>query len=136
NQHPVGTTYLTDPATGVNPAPLAIPGNTLNSLRFQNFEINGKYQITPAFYVGAQYIYTYTDYNSTLGNVHPKYHTVGLMADYNLSKRTDFYVQGAYQHAASANTGTQLDQAFIPGTDNSSSTANQVAFRIAVRHKF
>ncbi|WP_206995237.1 porin [Trinickia mobilis] len=136
NQHPTGTTYLTNPATGVNPAPLAIPGNTLNSLRFQNFEINGKYQLTPAFFVGAQYIYTYTNYNSTLGTAHPKYQTFGLMADYNISKRTDFYFQTAYQHVSSGGTGTQLDNAFIPGTDNSSTTSNQVAFRVAIRHKF
>ncbi len=138
NQHPVTTTYLTAfNAEGQSEqAPLAVPGNTLNSLRFQNFEINGKYQITPAFFVGAQYIYTYTNYNSTDGNVHPKYQTFGLMADYNISKRTDFYFQTAYQHVSSGGTGTQLDDAFIPGTDNSSSTPNQVAFRFAIRHKF
>jgi hypothetical protein len=36
--------------------PLA--GGTLNTLKFQNFEVNGKFQISPAFFVGAQYVYT------------------------------------------------------------------------------
>jgi predicted porin len=133
-QKPTSTVLLTAPTGGL--APLAIAGNTLNSLRFQNFEINGKYQLTPAFFVGAQYIYTYTNYNSTLGNVHPKYQTFGLMADYNLSKRTDVYIQGVYQHVSSGGTGTQLDKAFNVGTDNSSTTSNQTAVRLAIRHKF
>ena len=61
-------------------------------------------------------------------------YTIG--GSYNISKRTDFYFQTAYQHVSSGGTGTQLDDAFIPGTDNSSSTPNQVAFRFAIRHKF
>ncbi|KVL74125.1 hypothetical protein WJ50_08480 [Burkholderia ubonensis] len=61
---------------------------------------------------------------------------VGLMADYNLSKRTDVYLQAAYQHIAGDKTNSILDQAFIPGTDAPSSTANQVAVRVALRHKF
>jgi predicted porin len=134
-EQPTGTGYLGS-LTGSGLAPLAVPGNPLNSLRFQNFEINGKYQITPAFFVGAQYVYTYTNYNASLGTTHPKYQTAGLMADYNLSKRTDFYAQAAYQHVSGGDTGTVLDQAFIPGTQYASSTQNQVAFRVAIRHKF
>lgn len=61
---------------------------------------------------------------------------VGLMADYNLSKRTDVYLQAAYQHIAGDKTNSILDQAFIPGTDAPSSAANQVAVRVALRHKF
>ncbi len=33
-------------------------GGAASNLRFQNFEVNGKYQFTPAFYVGAMYTYT------------------------------------------------------------------------------
>ncbi|KWI86687.1 hypothetical protein WM11_13155 [Burkholderia ubonensis] len=70
------------------------------------------------------------------GSAKPKIHSVGLMADYNLSKRTDVYLQAAYQHIAGDKTNSILDQAFIPSTDAPSSTANQVAVRVALRHKF
>ncbi len=125
---PLSTTYISGsilPATG-----------TLNALKFQNFEINGKYQITPAFFVGAQYVYTLESYDASSGSAKPKIHSVGLMADYNISKRTDFYVQGAYQKVAGDQTGSALDHAYVPGAADASSTANQFVFRLAVRHKF
>jgi len=60
-----------------------------------------------------------------------------LMADYNLSPRTDVYVQGMYQHA-SGGTGAAapLNTAFITGTDAPSTTANQFAARVGIRHVF
>jgi len=79
----LSSTETIQPVTG----PLA--GGKLNTLKYQNFELNGKYQITPAFFVGAQYVYTLENYDATTGSVKPKIHSVGLMADYNLSKRTD-----------------------------------------------
>ncbi|RKP45166.1 porin [Trinickia fusca] len=109
----------------------------VNRLRFQNFEINGKYQLTPALYLGAQYVYTMENYDTTAGSAKPKIHTFGLMADYNLSKRTDVYVQGAFQQVAGDKTGSStLDSAFIPGADDHSSTSKQVLARVGIRHKF
>ncbi len=127
--------YLTSvdsllPTTG----PLA--GATLNALKYQNFEVNGKYQLTPALYIGAQYVYTVENYDTTLGGVKPKIHTFGLMVDYNLSKRTDVYIQGAFQKAAGDSTGSSLDHALIPGTDDVSSTSKQAVARVGIRHKF
>jgi len=111
-------------------------GATLSSLRFDNFEVNAKYQFTPAVYVGAMYDYTRTSFNATSGTLHPNYQLAGLMADYNLSKRTDIYVQGAYQHAGGDKTGTVLDVAYVPGADAVSSTSNQLVFRVGIRQKF
>jgi predicted porin len=111
-------------------------GATLASLRFNNFEVNAKYQFTPAFFVGAAYTYTRTSFNASSGQLHPQFHTAGLMADYNLSKRTDVYVQGGYQHAAGDKTGSVLDVAYVPGADGVSSTANQLVLRAGIRHKF
>jgi predicted porin len=111
---PLSTTYISGsilPASG-----------TLNALKFQNFEVNGKYQFTPAFFVGAQYVYTMESYDASSGSAKPKIHSVGLMADYNISKRTDFYVQGAYQKVAGDKTGSALDQAYVPGAADASST--------------
>ncbi|MGF6969357.1 putative porin [Paraburkholderia sp. WC7.3g] len=111
-------------------------GSTLSSLRFQNFEVNGKYQFTPAFFVGAMYTYTRADFNATTGKLHPNYQSIGLMADYNLSKRTDLYLQGAYQHAGGDKTQTVLDAAYVPGAAGVSSSSNQLVIRAAIRHKF
>ncbi|WP_071333826.1 porin [Burkholderia contaminans] len=125
---PQSTTYISGsilPAVG-----------TLNSLRFQNFEVNFKYQFTPALYAGAAYTFTTENFNASSGNAEPKVHQVGLMADYNLSKRTDIYVQGAYQHVAGDKTGTSLDLAYVPGAADASSTSNQFVIRAAIRHKF
>ncbi|RAS25781.1 porin [Paraburkholderia bryophila] len=127
-QNPTGNGYI-----GI---PLAAAGVTLNTLKYQNFEVNAKYQFTPAFFVGAQYVYTMENYDASSGSVKPKIHSVGLMADYNLSKRTDVYVQGEYQKVAGSSTHSILDDAFIPGVQSPSSTQNQVVARVALRHKF
>ena len=126
----LSSTETIQPITG----PLA--GGKLNTLKYQNFELNGKYQITPAFFVGAQYVYTLENYDATTGSVKPKIHSVGLMADYNLSKRTDIYVQGAYQKVAGSQTGSSLDQAYVPGAADLSSNSKQLVVRAAIRHKF
>ncbi|SDH98611.1 porin [Paraburkholderia phenazinium] len=116
-------------------APL-VTGATLNTLKFQNFEVNGKYQITPAFYVGAEYVYTLENFDASTGNVKPKIQTVGLMADYNLSKRTDVYIQGVYQYVGGDKTNSVLDGGFVLGTDAPSSNSNQTVVRVALRHQF
>jgi predicted porin len=133
-------TTVTNPAatdTSVYVGSITPPdGGTLSALKYQNFEVNAKYQFTPAFFVGGQYVYTTSSFESSTGTPKPKYHTFGLMADYNISKRTDFYAQVAYQHVAGDETGTVLDNAYIPGAADVSSTRNQVAVRLAMRHKF
>ncbi|WP_250436995.1 porin [Caballeronia sp. ATUFL_F2_KS9A] len=126
-----------DPVTnGYIGGSLASAGNTLNNLRYQNFEVNGKYQFTPAFFVGGQYVYSMETYDSTAGTVKPHIHSAGLMADYFLSKRTDVYVQGVYQKIAGSSTGSVMDQAFIPGTQGVSSDSEQFVARVALRHAF
>lgn len=115
----------------------ALAGAGVNRLRFQNIEVNGKYQLTPALYVGAQYVYTMENYDTTAGSAKPKVHSFGLMADYNLSKRTDVYVQGAFQKVAGDKTGSStMDGAFVPGADDHASTSKQVLARVGIRHKF
>jgi predicted porin len=106
-----------------------------SSLKFDNFEVNAKYQFSPSFFVGGMYNFTEGRFNATTGNAKPKWHQVGLMADYNLSKRTDVYIQGMYQKVASASTGTILDKAFITGAAAPSSTTTQVMARVGIRHK-
>ncbi|SAK43527.1 porin [Caballeronia ptereochthonis] len=126
-----------DPVTnGYIGVPLASDGNALKNLKYQNFEVNGKYQFTPAFFIGAQYVYSIETYDATAGTVKPRIHSAGLMADYFLSKRTDVYVQGAYQKIAGKPTGSVMDQAFVPGTQGLSSNSEQFVARVALRHAF
>lgn len=110
-----------------------------SSIRFDNFEVNAKYQFSPAFYVGGMYTYTQMTLDGTTGRSgKPKYHQFGLMADYNLSKRTDVYAQAAYVLVANAASvdGTGLEVASNPDTAGPASTSHQVMGRIAIRHKF
>ncbi|MFB9123782.1 porin [Paraburkholderia dipogonis] len=126
-ESPLGNGYIT---------PSNFPaGITVNSLTFNNFEVNAQYFFTPSFFAGAMYTYTNGRYDASNENSKPKWHMAGLVADYYLSKRTDVYAQIVYQKV-SASTGTFLDNAYISGADNSSSTNKQFVARIGMKHLF
>ncbi|MEX3959300.1 porin [Trinickia sp. EG282A] len=135
---PIANGYLNQTVTTETIAPISGPlaGATVGSIRFQNFEVNGKYQLTPALFIGAQYVYTLESYNTTFGGVKPTIHSFGLMLDYNLSKRTDIYIQGALQRITGDSTGSSLDQAYVPGAADLSGNSKQVMGRVGIRHKF
>ncbi|KIG08189.1 porin [Caballeronia concitans] len=130
----VGATYSntqykdlgSEPGTGLTPA----GGFTGGTGKFHNAEINFKYQLTPALLVGAAY-----DYTKGYGLGNAKYHQGVLGADYFLSKRTDVYVDGIYQHASGTDSTNHTAVANINGL-SPSSTSNQVAAIVGIRHKF
>ncbi|MDR6420290.1 putative porin [Paraburkholderia phenoliruptrix] len=104
---------------------------------FNNAEVNFKYQLTPALLVGAAYDYTRgTEIN---GNSRAQYHQGAVGVDYFLSKRTDVYVIGVYQHATgetvNAAGAVVAATAGINGLSGSSNQ-NQLAARVGIRHKF
>jgi predicted porin len=107
------------------------------SISANNYEVNGKYNVTPAMALGIAY--TFTDgkgYGSSAngGSDSVRYHQIGLQADYSLSRRTDVYAQAVYQHAM-GNGGV----ASIYSGDNSvdpSSSKNQTAATVGLRHRF
>ena len=106
-------------------------------MKFDNFEANFKYQFAKDLFAGAMYTYTMGHFNSSAGDSKPKWNQFGLMVDYNLSLRTDVYVQGMYQHVSAVSaSAAPLNGAFIPGTDAPSSTQNQFVGRVALRHVF
>ena len=128
----IGATYSNTKFKGFSVGPYVNQTATFN-----NGEINFKYQLTPALILGAAYDYTQ---GSKIDNASAaKYHQGSLGVDYFLSKRTDVYVIGVYQHAS----GNALDAdgrvvqatAAINGLSGSSTT-NQVAARVGIRHKF
>jgi general bacterial porin, GBP family len=104
-------------------------GLTDGHVRFTNYEVNGRYNLTPALSLAANYTYT----NSRIDGVSPKWHQVDLQTAYALSKRTDVYLQGEYQHVIG------LDGAPLGATINGvgvSSNSNVVSATVGVRHRF
>jgi len=107
------------------------------SMHFDNYELNAKYALTPALSLGV--MYTYTDGHldgaenakGTQYGSDPKWNQVNLQAVYALSKRTDFYVEGMYQHV----TGNGY-VAYVNNSGGASSTGNQVVGTIGMRTRF
>ena len=129
----VGATYsntqfkdLGQTAVAGQPAGSATGGNA----KFHNAELNFKYQLTPALLLGAAY-----DYTKAYSIANEKIHQGILGVDYFLSKRTDLYADGIYQHASGTNSVNGSATAQINGL-SPSSTANQVAAVVGIRHKF
>ncbi|HEY1607962.1 MAG TPA: porin [Paraburkholderia sp.] len=106
------------------------------SLRLDNYEANAHYAITPAWSMSAAYTFTEGTYSdSTTGSSSPKWHTAMVQTDYSLSKRTDLYLEGVYQHAYGAPAGSVLSTAML-NTLAPSSTASQLAVVAGLRHTF
>jgi predicted porin len=116
-----------------------------NSLKFDNFEINGRYFVRPDFSLGAAYTYTMASYSGgTSGAVGgtqtatkgatPHWNQVTLQADYLLSRSTDIYMSGVYQRVSGGNG----IQAFNAGIYNmtQASGPTQVVAAVGMRHRF
>ena len=96
------------------------------SSHMQVYEGGGLYQFTPALSFIAGYQHTRFEGH------HWNQGTAGL--HYLLSKRTDVYVEGVYQHASGA-MGDRENVAMI-NTLSPSSTPNQIAATVGLRHRF
>jgi GBP family porin len=121
-----------DGATGIGAsASGTTAGLTLTdgSARFSNYELNGRYNFTPAWSLSGAY--TYTD--GHVDGVNPKWNQVTVQTAYALSKRTDVYLQGVFQHVSDTD-GSSITAA-INGL-SASSTNSQVAATIGLRHRF
>ncbi|AWU98351.1 porin [Burkholderia sp. JP2-270] len=128
----IGATYSNTKFKGFSVGPFVNQTATFN-----NGEINFKYQLTPALILGAAY--DYTQGSKIDGNSAAKYHQGSLGVDYFLSKRTDVYVIGVYQHASGNVLDAKGDVVQATAAINGlagSSTSNQVAARVGIRHKF
>lgn len=112
-----------------------IGGLSGTNLHMDNYEVNGKYAFTPALSLAAAYTFTNGKVSGSNGSGDPKWHTVSLQGDYALSKRTDVYLEGVYQHASGELGNFGANVAAI-NTLTPSSTANQTAVAIGLRHRF
>ncbi|HTI16871.1 MAG TPA: porin [Trinickia sp.] len=106
------------------------------SMKFDNFEINGRYFVRPDFSLGAAYTYTMGAFSGGPGYAaaDPHWNQVTVQADYLLSRSTDIYLMGVYQHVAGGNG----NQAFNAGVYNmtQSSGNTQVVAAVGMRHRF
>ncbi|SAK59002.1 porin [Caballeronia fortuita] len=103
------------------------------SANFQNFEGNIRYALTPALELSGAYTYSRAGGNG--GGGVPHWNQVSAMADYRFSRRTDVYVQGAWQRVSPSGT-SPLGVAWINGVSNPSSTATQLQATAGIRHRF
>jgi predicted porin len=94
---------------------------------FQSLEGNLKYQLTPFMYTGISYDYTMAE------TAH--YGQLNIGADYFLSKRTDLNLVGVWQHAAGKDSTGKSAVAGISSLA-ASSTPNQIAVKLSLRHSF
>jgi GBP family porin len=116
-------------AGGAGNVPLA------GGLRLDNYEINARYSVTPSLSVAGAYTFTDGSYSTGGTSSSPKWNEVTLQTDYSLSKRTDLYVEGIYQHVNGGPGGSILDDATI-NTLSPSSTNSQVAVTLGMKHTF
>ncbi|RAA77789.1 porin, partial [Burkholderia multivorans] len=102
-------------------------------IAFNNFDVNLRYALTPAFSLGAAYVYTDASVSNpdSRHGADPNWHQVDLQAVYKLSRRTDVYAEAMYQHASGRGY-----QAFINGSGGASSTPNQIVGAIGMRTRF
>ncbi|KWA22193.1 porin [Burkholderia territorii] len=104
------------------------------SLVFDNFTVDGRYFVTPAFSVGAAYTYTMGRFDSHTGQTRPKWNHVVTQADYAFSKRTDAYLEAVYQSVSGGN-GNPAFNATV-WTMTPSANSNQLVVALGLRHKF
>jgi GBP family porin len=104
-------------------------------LRLDNYEVNAHYAVTSALSVAGAYTFTDGSYSTGGTSSSPRWHEVTLQTDYSLSKRTDLYVEGIYQHVSGGPQGSVLSEASI-NTLSPSSTNSQVAVTIGMKHTF
>lgn len=137
-----GATYSFGPVvTGVSYSNVQYGGISAlegATARFSNVDVGVKWSLTPTFLVGAAYDYAKgssvtTADGASIGNQH--FNQVSLIADYFLSKRTDVYVEGAFQKASGVSSTGAAAVADI-GNAGDSSGSTQTLVRLALRHKF
>lgn len=107
-------------------------GSANGTVRFDNYELNGRYALTPALKLGVAYAYTDGHVTgSTTYGADPKWNQVNAQLVYSLSRRTDVYAEAMYQHVS----GKQY-VAFVNTSGGASATSNQVVTTVGLRTRF
>ncbi|SKD04668.1 Outer membrane protein (porin) [Burkholderia sp. CF099] len=106
-----------------------------NKLTFNNYELNAKYAMTPQLSLGGSYTFTDGRFDTEAGNLSPRWNSFMLQADYSLSRRTDAYLEGVYQHASGRAGVTPLANAGIYSLA-AASNGKQAVIAAGIRHRF
>ncbi|MFM0310134.1 porin [Paraburkholderia sp. RL17-383-BIF-A] len=111
--------------------------STLNGdlLTFNNYELNARYAVTPAFMLGGSYTLTDGHFSDAGKSVSPRWNQFMLQADYALSRRTDLYLEGVYQRVSGADGIAVLANASIYSLA-ASSNDRQAVVAVGMRHRF
>jgi predicted porin len=94
---------------------------------FNSFEANVRYYVIPTFMIAAAIDYTKAE--------KAKYLQINVGPDYFLSKSTDLNLAGVWQHASGIDSTGKPAVAAI-GSLGQSSTPNQLAVKLSLRHRF
>jgi predicted porin len=89
----------------------------------QAYEVGTKVSFAPAWYAGLDYAMTRIEKNT--------YHQLNSIVDYSLSKRTDVYGMVSWQRALGPTAHAKVS-AVLP----SSTSGNQIVYRVGMRHRF
>jgi predicted porin len=126
----VGATYSNTQFRSIGSESGLSATNIGGTAMFHNAELNFRYQLTPAWLLGAAY-----DYTKGYGVNGATYHQGMFGTTYFLSKRTDVYAAAIYQHASGTDSTGAAAVANLNGL-TASSTANQVLGIVGMRHRF
>jgi len=99
-------------------------------LDFNNYEVNTRYRATTALTLAAAYTFTQAKASSGDTQARGAWNQFGMQADYAVSKRTSFYLEGIYQQATDEDA-----VAFVNGVGPAASD-RQTVVSLGMRHHF
>jgi general bacterial porin, GBP family len=103
------------------------------SVRYNNYEVNAHYNLTPAFSLGAAYTYTQAlQHTSATPSGSNHWNQFGLQGSYALSRRTDLYAEGVVQVG---HTGSGIETQVF-GTGAAWCARTQSVVSTGIRHRF
>jgi predicted porin len=116
----VGLVYSHSVTYNVTSLNYGFIGLTGSYVKFDNFEVNGRYFLRPDLSVGVAYTYTMGGYSSSSsGTLHPNFSTVVAQVDYALSRRVETYIMGQYQRVSGGGSVfTAQDYSYGAATGN------------------
>jgi general bacterial porin, GBP family len=131
----IGVVYTHSVTYNITGLDLASSGVTGSSLKFDNFEINGRYFVRPDFSLALAYTYTMGALaGAGSASADPHWNQFVAQADYSLSTRTDLYIETVYQRVGNTNG----NKVFNAQDYNMSASAgnSQVVAAFGLRHRF
>jgi predicted porin len=113
--------------------------NDASSLRIANYEVNGRYQVSPALIFGTAFVYSDGQIGGAAGlsgvarGNHPRWVQVNAGAEYALSARTALYAAMVWQRAQGDALTASIDNV---GGSSGSNSRYQLATLAGLRVKF